>query len=143
MRIAVWRYPGSPKETTVDMGSTTWQPSRPSARMRRATRVLPWLCITLSAVMAAAVYGLWADLHVVDRLSLLSDIVFFCAAFPGLLAHRRNAWTLLLIGTLIQMPYGIAGLIFGSYGQTEGFIGRLLGVAVVSSLLWKLRPAYT
>jgi len=115
--------------------------STPGAGARVAS-ALPWLSLA-GGVAAAAVTGLvWRRLDAVDRLALASDSVVFLAAVAPLRARSRRGWGLLVAGTLLQVPYGLAAWAADSSGGGPGFVRRSAGVvAVLVGLRW-LRPHY-
>lgn len=108
----------------------------------RLVRFLPWLSLALGVIAILVVVIWWPLFTPVDRLSFISDAVVFPAAFIPLRGRRRSGLLVLIAGTVIQLPYGLAGLMVGASGGTGGFIGRTLGVLLVLAALWQLRDHY-
>ncbi len=147
-------------------------PALPENGKKMLVKYWPYLALVFGVLQLFAVWGLWGLGHVanmwVDRAnelslaagygvvtphlgityyvglaSLVVDGIILLMAYAPLKAHKKQGWDLLLLGSLLNLVYGVIMVFNSSYGGFGSLFGALLGSAIGLYFLFQVRDYYT
>ena len=124
---------------------------------------LPFISLVAGLLMVWSAWGLYqiyttfsdfiaySSYYTVDRSGLgmsvwlsiamlVATAVLYFMAFPGLQAHKKSAWKLLVFAEVIYVGYGVLRLI--TAGDMGTLISTLITAVIGLYLLFQVRPYY-
>lgn len=146
-------------------------PALPEGARKFLVQIWPVLALIFGLLQLFAVYSLWQLGHTANTLIydlnqysvalgndpvtptlgvfyylglgvLVIDAIILLLAVAPLNGRRKKGWDLLLIGSTLNLVYGIV-ILFDAYGGFGSLLGTLIGSAVSFYLLFQIRDYYT
>lgn len=146
-------------------------PSLPEGARKFLVKIWPILALVFGLLQLLGAWGLWQLGHTTNTLIydinqysvavgdgavaptlgvfyylglavLVIDAIILLLAVAPLNARQKKGWDLLLLGTTLNLVYGIV-LLFDAYGGVSSLFGSLLGSAIGYYLLFQIREYYT
>lgn len=147
-------------------------PSLPEGARKTLVKIWPVLAMVFGILQLLAAYGLWNLGHSANQLVnyanewsvatgngvvtptlgifyylglavLVIDAVILLLAAAPLNARQKKGWDLLLLGSVLNLVYGVVILFDSYYGGVGSLLSTLVGSVIGFYLLFQVRDYYT